>query len=140
MGIPNIYGGEMKREITVGITLAGVTAALLLALPEPMAKGAVAILLSVIAAIYIGFSLASKGELPVIKQVAGAIGFILLAFLGLWFSWWFLVAGLALHGVWDYLHHGRRGKGVVPRWYVPFCAAYDIALAILVAVFFALRR
>jgi len=98
MGIPNIYGGEMKREITVGITLAGVTAALLLALPEPMAKGAVAILLSVIAAIYIGFSLASKGELPVIKQVAGAIGFILLAFLGLWFSWWFLVAGLALHG------------------------------------------
>jgi len=129
----------MKREILTGIALSGATGVVLSALPEPLAKGTVSILLSVIAAIYIGFSLASKGGLPVLKQVAGAVFFILLAFLGLWSSWWFLVVGLALHGVWDYLHHGRRGKGVVPRWYVPFCAAYDVALALFVAVVYGMR-
>ena len=128
----------MSREILFGIALAGLTSLVLMALPEPLAKGLVSILLSVIAAIYIGFSLFSKGELPYLKQIAGFVIFIVFALLGLFFSWWYLLAGLALHSVWDYLHHGRHGKGVVPNWYVPLCAAYDLGLAFFVTVFYVL--
>ena len=43
---------------------------------------------------------------------AGCILFIVLALLGMWVNWWFLVAGLVLHGVWDYFHNGERGQGL----------------------------
>lgn len=106
-------------------------------LPPQWARGATANLLTLIAAIYVGFALASEDQLALFRQAAGCALFLALALLGLWLSWWFLVAGLALHGGWDVLHHGERGQGVIPRWYVPFCAAYDWVLALFVAFFFA---
>ena len=57
----------MNRDILFGIALTGLTSLVLMALPEPIAKGVVSILLSVIAAIYIGFSTSSKGELSYLK-------------------------------------------------------------------------
>jgi hypothetical protein len=125
------------REVYIGLGLALVTCLVLALLPPDLARGAVSNLLTLIAAIYVGFALASQGRLPLAKQVAGCAFFVALALLGLWVNWWFLVAGLALHGGWDYLHHGEAGHGVMPRWYVPFCAVYDWALALFVAVFFA---
>ncbi len=124
-------------EMLTGIGLAFITCLLLAFLPSELARGATAILLTVIAAIYVGFALASKGRLSILKQVAGCIFFVTLALLGLWINWWFLVVGLALHGVWDYLHHGERGKDTVPQWYIAFCAFYDWAVAVFVALFFA---
>ena len=129
-------GSDQTRGAAVGLGLALVTAAVLALLPHEWARGATANL-TLIAAIYVGFSLASAGRLALVKQAAGCAVFVALALLGLWVSWWFLVAGLALHGGWDFLHHGERGKGVVPWWYVPFCAAYDWALAVFVALFLA---
>lgn len=126
------------RSIAIGLLLAAVTAIFLALLPDDWARGAAANLLTLIAAIYVGFALASHGRLNLIRQVAGCAGFVALALAGLWFSWWFIVAGLALHGLWDYLHHGDHGHGVVPRWYVPFCAWYDWAVAAFVAVRYAL--
>jgi hypothetical protein len=107
-------------QIMMGLGLAAATCAGLLCLPMPRARDAAAILLAVIAAIYIGLALGSQGRLPLRRQVFGGVCFIGLALLGLWIDWWFLVFGLMLHGAWDYLHHGRRGRGVVPPWYVPF--------------------
>jgi hypothetical protein len=46
-----------------------------------------------------------------------------------------LALGLALHGIWDLLHHpdctivGTQG---VPAWYVPFCAVYDFSAAVAI--------
>ena len=130
-------GLDGTRGAAIGLGLALATATILALLPHAWARGATANLLTLIAAIYVGFSLASGGRLGLVKQAAGCAFFVVLALLGLWVSWWFLVAGLALHGGWDWLHHGERGKETVPGWYVPFCAVYDWTLAILVAVFFA---
>jgi hypothetical protein len=47
-----------------------------MALPETLAKGLASILLSVIAAIYIGFSLSSKGKLPYLKQIGIDLDFM----------------------------------------------------------------
>lgn len=130
-------GGKMMREALVGSGFALVTCLFLALLPEEWARGAASNLLTLIAAIYVGFAIASKGQLNIPKQVAGCAFFVTLALLGLWLSLWFLVAGLALHGVWDCLHHGEHGHGVVPRWYVPFCAVYDWVVALFIALFFA---
>ena len=124
------------REALIGLFLALITCLFLALLPIEWARGATANLLTLIGSIYVGFALASKGELGIIKQVAGCVFFVALALLGLWVSWWFLVVGLALHGVWDFLHHGDNGKGVVPQWFVPFCAVYDWAVALFIALFF----
>jgi hypothetical protein len=129
---------ELMREALAGTALAVATCVLLALLPLEWARGAVSNLLTLIGAIYVGFALTSKGRLNVFKQIAGCVFFVAFALLGLWMSWWFLVAGLALHGVWDYLHRGKHGHGVVPKWYVPFCALYDWVVAIFVAVFFAI--
>jgi hypothetical protein len=125
------------REITIGLVFAVATCVGLALLPAHLARGAASNLLTLIAAIYVGFSLASAGRLSLLRQVLGCAFFVAFALLGLWFSWWFLVAGLALHGLWDFVHHGERGHGVIPRWYVPFCAVYDWILAVFVAVQYA---
>ncbi len=103
------------REVLIGIGLAIITSLLLVVLPVEWARGAASNLLTLIAAIYVGFALTAKGKLGIVKQVVGCVFFVALALLGLWTSWWFLVAGLALHGAWDFLHHGEKGKGVIPR-------------------------
>ena len=126
------------REILLGLGLACLTALFLAALPEAWARGAVSNLLTLIAAIYVGFSLASQGRLRPAKQVLGCGFLVALALIGLWLSWWFLVVGLALHGGWDFWHHGERGRGVVPGWYVSFCAVYDWALSVFVTLYFVL--
>jgi hypothetical protein len=124
------------RNVLAGLGLALVTCLFLTSLPPDWARGVASNLLTLIGAIYVGFALASKGQLSVLRQVLGCAFFVTLALLGLWISWWFLVVGLALHGVWDWLHHGAHGHGVVPRWYIPFCAFYDWAVAAFIAVFF----
>lgn len=125
------------REILIGIVLAVATSLGLMLLSEEMARGAVSNLLTLIATIYIGFALASHGKLSVRKQVFACCVFVVLALLGLWYSWWFSVAGLVLHGGWDFLYHRERGHGVVPIWYAPFCAVYDLSVALFVAFWFA---
>ena len=126
------------RETIIGFSLAAATCIVLALLPVEWARDVTAILLTLIASIYIGFSVGSNGQLPLFSQVIGCVFFVALALLGLWVSWWFLAAGLALHGVWDYLHHGKHGRGVVPKWYVPLCAVYDLTVALFVAARFAI--
>ena len=126
------------REVLKGLGLVAITSLVLALLPEAWARDTTAILLTLIAAIYIGFALGSQGRLGLPRQIAAAAFFVLLAFLGLWLNWWFLVIGLALHAGWDYLHHGEHGHGVVPGWYVPLCAVYDLALALYVALAYAI--
>ena len=55
-----------------------------------------------------------------------------LAMIGFVYSPWFLVAGIAGHGlVWDGSHHAEHL--VVPSWYAVFCLVVDVMLAAYVA-------
>ena len=95
-----------------------------------------AVLLTLIAAVYIGFALRDRGGSGVGLELAAAAGFTLLALVGLQVSPWFIVAGLALHGCWDILHHNGVGliKTKVPQWYIPFCTGCDWLLALFLSV------
>ncbi len=64
---------------------------------------------------------------PIVGELLGLLSFCVLAALSLWRSPWFLVAGLALHGLgWDLWHLDSP----VPAWYAVNCAVIDVALAV----------
>jgi hypothetical protein len=48
-------------------------------------------------------------------------------------SGWFLVAGLAGHGLKDLWQH-RTGFVANTRWWPPFCATVDVVAALVIAV------
>jgi len=107
----------------------------------PLSHGAavlvVAIEVTTIYAIYLGFALADGGASALrIEGLFVAVGLALVG-LGLWREPAYLALACGLHGVWDLLHHrdhhvlGVRG---VPVWYIPMCAAFDFPVAIAVFV------
>ena len=105
--------------------------------PAPDRRTAEGVLLAIIAAIYIGFALAERHAGNLLIEVAFAGAIIVVVFIGLQHSSYWLAAGLAAHGVWDLLHHHSRpvlGTREVPRWYPPACLAYDFPLAVFVAL------
>jgi Family of unknown function (DUF6010) len=95
------------------------------------------VVLTMIGAIYLGFAL-SDGRLPIVilEGLAGT-AFIVLALLGLWWAPAFVAVGLILHAFWDLAHRPNLVTTKIPRWYPPFCAAYDLVFA---GVFLVLAR
>ena len=92
-----------------------------------------AILLVVIASIYIGFGINDGRRKEMVTEVIIGILFIAVAFLGLWVSIWFLVGGYFLHGIWDIVHRPTMVSTKVQKWYPPFCMVYDWTVGIWLA-------
>lgn len=127
---PKMLAGQNRRPVLIGLVLAGVTVAVLMLFSKEKAVELAALLLAVIAAIYIGFSL-SDGRKPLQQQeISVAVLFIIVALLGMWVSPWFLMMGFLGHGVWDWLHHTNHLQTDVTTWYPPFCAAYDLGVGV----------
>jgi hypothetical protein len=88
--------------------------------------------LTLIAAVYIGFSVAD-GRWHVIAIESGvAVFFVVVAALSVSASAWLLVLGLAGHGLkdlWQHRTHFVRNT----RWWPPFCATVDWVVAAILA-------
>ena len=69
----------------------------------------------------------------VIIESAVASGFLLVAALGFRTNFWFIVADLVGHGVFDFLHHQFIDNPGVPHWWPGFCLAFDAVLGVLLA-------
>jgi hypothetical protein len=89
--------------------------------------------LTLIAAVYIGFSVADgRGKVIAVEcVVAGA--FVVVAAAGVTGSAWLIVGGLAGHGLKDLWQHRTRFVANT-RWWPPFCAAVDFVVALILAV------
>lgn len=59
---------------------------------------------------------------------------------GLRVSPWIIAAGFALHGVADGVHDVFSPDAGIPAWWPGFCAAYDLAIAALLAMRLAQAR
>ena len=89
--------------------------------------------LVLIAAVYIGFSVAD-GRSKVIAVETGVVTvFAVVAAAAVTGSAWLLVAGLAGHGLKDLWQH-RTGFVAGTRWWPPFCATVDFVAATVIAV------
>ena len=92
-----------------------------------------ALLLALIAAVYIGFAVADGRPqvIAVESSIAGA--FVLLAAAGVTGPAWLLVLGYAGHGLKDFWQE-RRHYVAGTRWWPPFCAAVDWLVAVVLAI------
>jgi hypothetical protein len=89
--------------------------------------------LTLIAAIYIGFSVADGRPKIIIVETAVATVFVVVAAAAVTGSAWLIVAGLAGHGLKDlWQHHTSFVSNT--RWWPPFCATVDIVAATVIAV------
>jgi hypothetical protein len=120
-----------------GVVLGGVTLIIPSLLARDTAFGLLAILLGMIASVYLGYALAD-GRLRAFQvEYVGMVAFAALATIDLArHSALLLALGYLGHGLWDLLHH-RGGVDVrMPGWYVPLCLGYDTVVAIYVLVRF----
>jgi hypothetical protein len=64
----------------------------------------------------------------------GRTVFLLLTVVGFKRSSWLVVAALAGHGVFDFVHHFFIENPGVPHWWSGFCLAMDVTLAVWLAI------
>jgi hypothetical protein len=84
----------------------------------------------VIAALYVLFAVISDSLAALIPEGLVSAGFIALACAGFRRNLWYVVAALAGHGLFDFIHpHAIQNAGV-PLWWPEFCGAYDVAAAV----------
>lgn len=97
-----------------------------------------AVVLGVVAGIYVGFALQDGRARMLAVEAAVALLFVAAALAGLWVSAWLIPAAYLAHGLWDFAHH-RHVTTAMPRWYVPLCAVYDWIFATGLMTIWALR-
>jgi hypothetical protein len=89
-----------------------------------------AVLLAVIAALYVGPTIGGAEPAFVLETLV-ALVLIALAVYALRASILVLAVGYALHGLWD-LTHGLWVPHILPEWYAPMCVGYDLAVAVCI--------
>ena len=89
--------------------------------------------IALIAAIYIGFSVADGRPKIIAVESAVAGAFVVIAAVAVTGPAWLLVAGLAGHGLKDTWQH-RTQFVANTRWWPPFCAAVDFVAALILLI------
>ena len=118
-------------EIVVGLFL-GIVFILLVRMSGSYARS-FAVGLVVTALIYVGLAVfGNSSSAWILIELAGVAIFAVFAWLGLRKTGWFLVAGWALHPLWDAGLHDYSTQ-FVPHWYIGGCIGFDLLVAIYIA-------
>jgi hypothetical protein len=98
------------------------------------------VVLIVVATYYILFAAMAKSSAALLGEAIPTVVFIAAAGLGFRRTAWIVVAGLALHGVFDFYHHAVITNPGVPAWWPGWCLAYDVTAAVYLSVLIRVRR
>ena len=98
------------------------------------------VVLIVIATLYLLFAVMAKSTGALVAEAIPALVFVAMAALGFRKTPWLVVAGLALHGVFDFFHHAVIANPGVPVWWPGWCLAYDVVAAAYMAALILIRR
>ena len=98
------------------------------------------VVLIVIAALYLLFAAMAGSASCLVAESLPALAFMTMAALGFRRSPWLVVAGLALHGVFDFFHAALITNPGVPAWWPGWCLAYDVVAAGYLAVLILTRK
>ena len=113
----------------VGAVLAICAAAFVHWLGLDRERGFYPTVLTVIAFLYSLFAVMGGSDSALLQELAAGLVFVALVVVGFRRSLWWVVAGLALHGVFDFFHPHLIQDPGVPRWWPAFCLAYDVVAA-----------
>jgi hypothetical protein len=87
----------------------------------------------VVASYYVLFAVMGGSGHALLVETLVMTGFLLVAVIGFKKSLWLVVAALAAHGIFDFLHGHVVANPGVPAWWPAFCATYDITAAAFLA-------
>ena len=90
------------------------------------------VVLVVVGSYYDLFAIIGGGT-ALLAETAGFVAFAATAAVGFRSSLWIVVAGLAGHGVFDFVHGALIDNPGVPTWWPSWCLAYDVAAAACLA-------
>jgi hypothetical protein len=88
----------------------------------------------VIASYYVLFAISGGATSSIVIEAAVMSLFAAAAIVGFRRSLWLVVAALAAHGIFDWLHSPMISNAGVPPWWPPFCLAYDVVAAAYLAI------
>ena len=91
-------------------------------------------LLTVIASYYGLFAVIGGSNQSLLLECLGIGSFFVVSILGFRMNLWWVVGGLAVHGVFDLFHGHVIADAGVPLWWPPFCLSYDLVAAMYLAV------
>ncbi len=104
-------------------------------------RGFYPVVLIVIAILYLLFAVMANSTGSLVAETIPALMFVTMAVLGFRKNApWLVVAGLALHGVFDFFHHAVIVNPGVPNWWPGWCLAYDVVAAAYLAALILIRR
>ena len=97
-------------------------------------RGVYPTILIVIPGYYVLFAAMAGSTSAIIIESVVMLGFSLVAVWGFAKNYWWVAAGLAGHGVWDFIHGGLITNPGVPEFWPAFCSAIDLYLGAWVGV------
>jgi hypothetical protein len=121
----------MPYLIGAGLALAAGGAATVIGLDRDRAFYPTVLI--VIASTYALFAVMGASDHVLGAETAVIMIFVAAAIIGFKYSLWFVVAGLAGHGLLDAVHGQLITNPGVPTWWPGFCLAYDVVAAAYLA-------
>jgi hypothetical protein len=126
----------MDTNYLVSGAVYGTTLTLIAIAAPRFTRALLAATLVVAAVFYVWFALdAHTNAAWVAVELVGIGIYGYAAMRGVRGSAWWLVAGLALHPIWDVaIHYAGPGHAFAPEWYTTWCLTYDLMAAALTAL------
>ncbi len=116
-----------------GVVFGGLQAASPLGFPWLTASTVYSLELTLIAAVYVGFSVADGRRTVIAVESGVASVFVVIAAVAVTGPAWLIVGGLVGHGLKDLWQH-RTGFVANTRWWPSFCAIVDLVAATAIAL------
>jgi hypothetical protein len=88
-----------------------------------------ATVLTVVAVLYVLFAVMAGGR-GLVPEIAFFALFASFAAIGFRSSLWIVAAGLALHGLFDFVRYAFLVAPGAPGWWPAFCGSYDVVAAL----------
>jgi len=98
-----------------------------------------AVVLTVVGLLYVLFAVMAGGR-GLVTEIAFFALFAALAAVGFRSSLWIVAAGLALHGLFDFIRYSFLIAPGAPPWWPAFCGSYDVVAALGLASLLLARR
>jgi hypothetical protein len=96
-------------------------------------------LVIIVAHYYVLFAVMGGSTRALVVESIVMTAFVAIAVIGFKFNVWLIVAALAGHGIFDFVHGYLVTNPGVPAWWPAFCLAFDVTAAAALA-WFTIRR
>jgi hypothetical protein len=126
-------------EYAIGVALAGLVGLFAGAVGFDKERSFYPVVLVVIGMLYLLFAASAGSTSALVMEILPALLFVAAAAVGFRKTLWIVVGGLAMHGVFDFIHHGIIDNPGVPAWWPGFCLAYDLTAAAYLGVLIRVR-